>query len=367
MKNLKHLVYRFSFLVLLLFVISCKKDTSLDRKNEDTFMVTFKFNGFTNQVSPLQSIGKGSTKLAAVANDQNYDEGYLYYWSFNNENLVPDIRYNPLFMPTISYANGNVPTSFVNSTYAFDNFIAGKALTFAGANDIIIKMPIKDVIQVRSLGFDVGSPSTGPKDFEIFFSLNKGDLYETLESNNQFGNTDVANQKNSFSYDLTEKNIQADELWIKIKPKAGIRGESSTFNENSGVLRMDNLHLIGIAPSTSVAISIDKLHYFLFNIDKPEVILADVSELNGSNLLEIAIPLGRYKVCFITNTSNAELLLPINPTLETFYISNIFSNANAEIFGYVGELNIEQDQTHQIEVQRLFSQVKIEFTDAFGL
>lgn len=368
MKSLLHPLARLSFFILFLFAFSCQKDTSLDDQNEEVYAVSFKFSGFTDHVSSLKPNVKSASKLlSSSGNSQNFSEGYLYYWSFNDDNLLPDIRYNTQLQPTITYANGDTPNSFVHSTYVYENFAAGKAITFAGAKDILIKMPIQEVIELKGLGFDVGSPGTGPKDFEIQYSVNKGQHYDMLSFNNQFGNTNTANQKHTYSYDLTDKNIKAEELWVMITPKAGERGASGIFNEHTGALRMDNLYLTGIAPIQQSSSTINKIHYFLFNKDKPKLVIYGAANWNANGLIDISIPIGNYDICFLTNTSNADLLLPSNPTKTTLYAGSTFSNAKADIFGFAGELVVSQAQTKQITLERLFSQVKIEFTDAVGL
>ncbi len=367
MNSLQNIFSRLLIFIIVFLSISCKKVDGINDQNEEVHAVSFKFSGFTNQISPLLGASKNNTKLATTDNNQNYSEGYLYYWSFNNDNLLPDIKFNNQLIPSISYNNGEIPNTFVNSTYSFENFAAGRALTFAGAKEIIIKMPIKDVLEVTSLGFDLGSPGTGPKDFELYYSIDNGLSYSTLAFNNQFGNTNTANQKNTYSYDLRDIDFGTEEFWVKLIPKAGDRGNSSTFNENSGVLRMDNFHLTGIAPVSQGSNAIDKIYYFLFNMDKADVVISGVSEMNGDDVLDLAIPVGAYQVCFITNTSNTELLFPANPTLASFYVSNLFSNSKADIFGYTGELVVAAVQSENIELTRFFSQVKIEFTDVRGL
>lgn len=368
MKSLMSSSFRLSFIIFFLLTISCKKDSSSGDQNEMVYAVNFKFSGFTNNISRLKATTINQSKLAAVgSNSQNYSEGYLYYWSFNNDNLVPDIKFNNQLNPNISYLNGDLPSSFVNSTYVYESFVGGRALTFAGAKEILIKMPIKDVIEVNGLGFDVGSPGTGPKDFELYYSLDKGISYDTLAFNNQFGNTNTANQKHTYSYDLSDKDIRSDEIWFKLSPKAGERGTSGLFNENTGALRMDNLYLTGIAPTTQENNAVDNIHYFLFNKNIPSIVITGVKDINGSSSFAVSIPVGTYSICFISNTSNAELIFPENPTLASFYTSNLFSNSNADIFGYIGELVVDKEQTNQIELERLFSQVKIEFTDTYGL
>lgn len=368
MKSLTHLVSGLLFLIILLFTYSCAKNDTINDKNEEAHTVSFKLSGFTNQVSPIIGANKGAIKVGATTGDtQNYSEGYLYFWSFNNDNLVPDIKFNNQFVPSIAYDNGDVPSTFVNSTYAYDNFAAGRAVTFAGAKDIILKMPIRGALEIVSLGFDVGSPGTGPKDFEIYYSQDNGRVYEVIEFNNQFGNTNTANQKHSYSYDLRDIILTADEIWFKIVPKAGERGNSGNFNQNTGVLRMDNLYLTGIAPISEKNSVIDKVYYFLFDKDRPNNVISGMHELNGKDSFEITIPVGSYELCFLTNLSNTELIFPSNPTLATFYVSNIFSNDRADIYGYTGQLSVTAEQSEDIEFTRLFSQLKIEFTDTRGL
>lgn len=368
MKSLHNILYGLLIFIIVLLSVSCKKVDAVNDQNEEVHAVSFKLSGFTSQISPLLGTNKSNVKLATTtANSQNYSEGYLYYWSFNNDNLLPDIKFNNQLIPSISYNNGGTPNSFVNSTYTFENFEAGRALTFAGAKDIIVKMPIKGALEVISLGFDLGSPGTGPKDFEIYYSIDNGLKYDTLEFNNQFGNTNTANQKNTYSYDLRDIDFGIDEFWVKIVPKAGERGTSGAFNENSGVLRMDNFHLTGIAPIAETNNSIDKIYYFLFNKDRSDAVISGFKELNGNDLFDLSIPVGSYQVCFITNTSSRELLFPPNPTLASFYAGNVFSNDKADIFGYSGELVVTAIQSENIELTRLFSQVKIEFTDSRGL
>lgn len=368
MKGLINILFRLSFFIIILLAISCKKEDSTNDQNEKVYSVNFKFNGFADAAAALPKANSKATHLVANAgNAQNNAEGYLYYWSFNKDNLLPDISYNYLLKPSITYANREVPNSYVNSSFANENFAAGRAITFTGIKAIVIKLPIKEVRSLSSLGFDVGSSNTGAKDFEILYSVDKGVLYNTLAANNQFGNTDVVNQKHSYTYDLGAQNIAAEELWIKINPKSGERGASAAFNESTGVLRMDNLYLSGVAATTPSDISVSKLHYFLFNNERPEIVISGEQDLETVNSLDLALPLGSYSVCFLSNASSADLIMPEKPTVASFYAANIFSNGAADIFGYVGVIEVYKAQSNEIQLQRLYRQIKIEFTDSFGL
>src|SRR5690606_28666587 len=61
-------------------------------------------------------------------------------------------------------------------------------------------------------------------------------------------------------------------------------------------------------------------------------------------------------------------LLPTTITKSSdLYISNLFSNKEAEVFGYTGKLSVTGNLTSNIVLQRLYSQVKLEFTDNLDL
>ena len=367
---MKSLFYRFcglSFLFIVLIAISCKKEGSVDEQSEVVYSVNFKFSGFNAVSNPLK-IGQASiNKLANNgANTSNHYEGYLYFWSFNAQNLTPDIRYQKSLAPSIGYADGSIPNSYVNSTYSFDGYAGGSALGFSGgAHEVLIKLPIKDVIEVYSFGFDMGSPGTGPKDFEISYSFDEGTTYTMLSEVNQFSNPGTSNAKNSYIYSLEDITISSDHLWFKILPKAGERGEAGTFNENSGSYRIDNVQLSGMAPIEQSSLSIDKLHYFLFHQDKPDIIFS--GEADNPENLELDLPIGSYSVCFVSNASNEDLLFLTNPSITNFYAGNLFSNSEASIFGYVGTIHVIREANISIEMERLYSQIKIEFTDAIDL
>lgn len=358
-------IEKISVAVLVLLFVSCQKNVIVNKADTDQYLVSFKFSGFDSQTSILKS----SAKLATTTegNSQNHSEGYLYYWSFNNEDLIPDIQFSTDFEPEIIYANGEIPNAFVNSSYAYENFSAGKAIAFSGAKEILIKLPISGVVEISDLGFDVGSPSRGPKDFELYYSVDKGENYIALALNNQFGITNTANHKHTYTYDLRDKNLVGEEVWFQILPKAGERGTAGDFNENAGTLRMDNLFLTGVASTDQKDKAFNKIHYYFFDKDDSRLVLSGIEDLNDRSSIELSLPAGSYQMCFISNTSEAELLLPDSPSLTTLYAGNFFSNSNADIFAYKGELVVSQASMSQIELERLYSQIKVEFTDSQGL
>lgn len=367
MKCLFSKIGRLSFYVIILLAIySCKKDGSVDEQNENLHLVNFKVSGFNSSKASFKASGvknqtQSSTKPSSTG---NYVEGYLYFWSFNAENLEPDIAYQKEAKPSI-ISNGS--SSYV-AGYSFEEYEAGKSLSVRGANEVLMKLPIGNVELMTQFGFDMGSSDTGPKDFELYYSLDEGNTYTPLAMNNQFGKTGDAAPKNTYVYQLSDKNITGSNLWFKFIPRAGIRREGGAdYKESTATWRFDNIRLLGMAPSSQTGNSINKLHYFLFHKDKPETVVTGSVAYEEVSSLSLNLVKGSYSIFFVSNESRKDLLFPESPTRSNFYIGNIFANSNAEVFGYVGNLEVTGDIENEIRLQRLFSQVKFEFTDATDL
>lgn len=369
MKSLFHATCRLSFLfIIILLAISCKKDSTIDEENDLVYPVNFTFTNFHSSSGFLKNGTTATKNLVAATGGvpANYSEGFLYLWTFNADNLIPDIKYKKSANPSITFNDGRTPTSF-GAGFVFENYVAGKAVNFIGMKELLIKLPIEEVISVSRLGFDLTGSATGPKDFELYISFDEGDTFETIALSNQFGNVN-SNGKNSFTYDLSEIELEGEELWLKIVAKAGERGTASAYNESTGTLRMDNLHLVGIAPPEPSNFTVNKLHYFLFHKERADFIidgeLDDLQQLN----LELDLPIGEYDIFFVLNSSNTELIFPdILTKSSDLYTSNLFSNKQAEIFGYAGQLTVSGNMSSSIVLQRLYSQIKVEFTDVLDL
>jgi len=106
MKSLFHLRYRLSFLIIFILAISCKKDSYVDEENELVFPVNFTFINFKNSSSYLKNAASEHRLYASAHIPANYSEGFLYFWSFNNETLIPDIKYSKSANPSITYNDG---------------------------------------------------------------------------------------------------------------------------------------------------------------------------------------------------------------------------------------------------------------------
>src|SRR5690606_2718326 len=106
MKSLFHLTYRLSFFIIFILAISCKKDSYVDEENELVFPVNFTFTNFKSSSSYLKSASSKQNLYASSQIPANYSEGYIYFWSFNNETLTPDIKYSKSANPSITYNDG---------------------------------------------------------------------------------------------------------------------------------------------------------------------------------------------------------------------------------------------------------------------
>lgn len=175
---------------------------------------------------------------------------------------------------------------------------------------------------------------------------------------NQFGSI-AANAKNSFTYNLEDLELSGDKLWIRIDPKAGNREGINDYNVASGTLRLDNLHLVGIVPTSSEPFAINKLYYFLFHKTDGSSIQGVNDDLKDLNL-QLDLKEGEYDVFFVINSYDADVLLAQDiAQASDLYISNLFSNKDADIFGYSGAIEVTGNMSINIILQRLYSQVKI--------
>ncbi|TJZ60571.1 hypothetical protein FAZ15_11270 [Sphingobacterium olei] len=362
------MLYRLSFIFIVFFAASCSDDAPIDELTEDLYTVNFTIDGFATTPNPMKS-GVGQIKKLASngpSGTSTDTEGNLYFWSFNSESLDPDIRIAGGGSPSITYNSGIVPSNFVNSTFANESYVAGKALSISSGRELFIKLPIKLATSITSFGLDMGSTDTGPKDFELYYSSDEGTSYEPIELINQFGSLS-ASAKNSFVYDLRDKNISGSFLLFKFVFKAGERGMNlPDYGATGGTFRIDNVYLKGTAESISGHM-LKKLHYNIFHQDKNEIVYSGEVDYEDNTDIQVQLPLGKYYVCFVSNASKQDLLLPSDPLWKSFYVSNRFSNYEAEIFGYSTELDVSEDVQLNVELMRWYSQIKFEFSDPIGL
>src|SRR5690606_22213626 len=97
---------------ILLLAVSCKKDSIVRDDEELAYSVTFAIHQFSNTNRYL-AVNSSSGGALLASTTPNVGDGYLYFWSFNNESINPDIKYDNREDHSISFNNGIVLTSFI--------------------------------------------------------------------------------------------------------------------------------------------------------------------------------------------------------------------------------------------------------------
>ncbi|TDS10358.1 hypothetical protein [Sphingobacterium paludis] len=370
MKTLTHLLrYSFSVLLIIVYASSCKKDFDPKYDDKKSYTVAVKFQEFDQLIRPLRSsvrAQKGlSSNATALRSPQSGQEGYLYYWSFNQSTLEPDV-----FVAggsSITFNQGQIPETFATG-WSYDTYSAGFGLTISGASEIVLKMPLSGVVQVRSFGLDISSSGTGPKAFSLSYSQD-GRNYTLLTEDNQFSNTNTAHARSTFVFPLESLALDLRrDLFLKLIPKAGFRGEASDYREATSVVKLDNIRLTGTSGIRSDA-SIKALHYYIYEADNKNLVSTGVYDFARQSLADfsLSLPAGDYIASFVSNESSEKLMLPEAAAATSLYIANRFSNHQARIFGVLDTFTVTGDMERQIVLRRYFSQVKFEFTDATDL
>jgi len=357
--------------LIILFVVSCVKDNSLliDDSNSERYKVTFKVADFDRFTSPLgfKSAASATFQKRASLSTSQSQVGYLYYWSFNQSSLDPDIALQAGH--SISYNNGLIPAEY-GAGFAFDTYAAGQALSFKGANDIIVKVSLKNAQTLSGIGFDLSSSGTGPKDFILSYSNDAGANYKVISAQNQFTNTNTSQAKNSFAYNIDTLSLNFNQdFYLKISLLSGQRGTASAYNEATGIMRLDNLHLLGTANVIVGSTVYDNFAYYIFNALTGELVVQGEMDFTSSTTeISESLPMGVYYTSFVSNKSDFKLLYPSNIThYENYYYANPFNNFKAVQFGKTDTLTVDQNISQNVKLKRLYSQIKFEFTDAKNL
>lgn len=383
------------FILLLapvLFPISfsgCVKDKDpADLRSNDRKTVIFKLDGFRSAIRPFSLANtQHFTQSSQVPNSKNIFSGpvsqFLYFWSFNAQDLVPDIAVDTDGADITYELHSAAAPTFALGYHYNDEYIAGSSFSTTGPEFFTINMPVSGVSKLDSFCFDAVSSNTGPKNFEIYYSTDNGDTETLLPFDCQF--TDfIQNKLHRFRFSFgSEIDIAAhDLLTIKIAPIAGNRtGHPHNYNPAAGTVRLDNIRLAGVynpgetgggtGPEVPL---VSKLHYFIFDSNEGnKLTLSGSSDFNAANAsfdLTTELAPGTYSAAFISSVSAEDLLFP-EPIhyAEDLYISSIFQDVSATVFGGRKDNIIveESDVEDTLTLIRLFSKVSFEFTDEAGL
>ncbi|TYP96025.1 hypothetical protein BC792_108117 [Sphingobacterium allocomposti] len=369
MKKLTNIVRcSVSFLFILFYASSCKKDAVFPDDGRESYTVGFKFKEFEQILTPLQTRAAqraSANTRATTASTENVREGLIYYWSFNAETLLPDLY--PTTGSSITYNGGSPPMGF-SSGWRYEDYAAGSALSMTGLTELIIKMPLNNVRDVQTLAFDISSSGTGPKSFALWWTQDGTD-YRILAEDNQFSNTNTPQSRNAFSYDLSGLSLDLTKpLYIKLIPKAGSRGTAGDYRETTGVTKVDNFRLYGAAQVSSGS-SIRRLHYHIFDVETKTCVMAGATDINDDGLTDftVSLPEGEYVASFAANISDATLLIPGEVAADSYYLANVFANHQAKIYGVLDTFAVSKDMQLDVILKRYYSEIKFEFTDSRDL
>jgi len=341
--------------------------------------VRFKVSGFESDISPLGDVQSRARMAFAPAGgtqalkgiEPSLESQYLYYWSFNDETLEPDIAVDEVGAGIAFEANNATP-SFVNGI-AGDSFVAGRALRITGAQSLVIRLPMTSIETLTDLAFDIKSSDTGPKDFSLAYSLDGGITYEVLSASNQFEKTKDS-QWNRYVFDVSGFSdfIGIEVVQFRLDFLPGNRGEGGEYNESSGIVHLDNIRLSGVFNAEVEPVDPlvpNKLHYYIFSsIDGSIVAQKELAmaELDAGSAVAVKLAEGLYNVVFVAYRSDKGILLPEALTnANEFYFGQHFDDHQAVTYAVLLEdLEVgESDTEAAIALNRCYSLVEFDFTD----
>jgi len=361
----------------LFLLVGCHRDVPMPLlETDDVRNIVFKLSGFESKITPLSArdikemMGLADVGMQALHNIVPGPElQYLYYWSFNEKSLEPDIAVDEESVGVES----DVDLKF-GSGFSLDPYEAGDALSITGAETVEITLPVKGISSFADFSFDMSSSNTGPKDFLLSYSIDGGSSYEVLADNNQFDKMG-AQARNGYSFDISifPQFIGIEVLKLKVDFLPGNREGAGDYNESTGVVRLDNIRLSGIyngAPEAETSLSMPStLRYYVFSSDDGRVIAQEelpLNELTEDGLLKIKIPQGTYDILFLAYRSEGSLLLPENlANAKEFYFGQDFDDYQAVTYASL-KRNFEVGSSNVAEsaiLTRCFSLVAFDFTD----
>ncbi|SEN05728.1 hypothetical protein SAMN05216436_11125 [bacterium A37T11] len=372
---------------LLLMLSNCKKEKPQMKPDPgEAQTVSFHLSGFKTEINPLSS-AKATLrplKLKSATNGQHLnispgsDPQFVYFWSFNQSNLLPDIAADDGAEITFVAKEGSSASFPAGYKYEDDDILyeAGQSFSTIAPTSIKITIPAAKISNLSNLSFSTGGSGTGPKDFSISYSSDGGESYAVISATNPFTNFSSSGW-NHYSFDLSSFSnlLASNSLILKIEPIPA----NTDYNPNSGTFRIDNIRLTGIYTGTSGPdnpenpATVSNIHYYIFDS------VADTLEASGTTAydlddtqpsLAVQLSPGTYSAVFLSNVSDQELRLPTSlHAITDFYAGNYFDNDQAVIFGTKVDDIVVSDGPIEKEaaLSRFYSNIAFHFTDATGL
>ncbi|QRY58863.1 hypothetical protein [Sphingobacterium siyangense] len=343
------------FILVLAAMPSCKKHAKLPDENDETIhAVKFKVKDFEAIVTPLK---KQSTtaKRAALSGAASENE-LLYHWTFDNSNTVPEVALDAAVL--IDYNNEKTDYDFLGGWPA-----TGKAISFKGAKEILIKIPTKGVQSLGSWTFDGNSSSTGPRALMLSYSLDMGNNFSGLSDTIRYPPNVQLSAKIPISTSLANISLgSSKELWLKISLFAGSRDGGVGYSPTTGTFKMDNLMIYGQVKPQALP---SKFYYHVFDAKSKAMIKSGV--LNSQETFDVELPNGTYYLSLIAKNSTLPLIMAEAVDFEHFYATNAFSEQSAELFAGRDTFEVKGALERVLKLNRIYSEVKLTFTDSEDL
>lgn len=341
--------------------------------------VTFKLAGFEAEVTPLDGMKSAALQafdgLGGMQALKNIEPGlepqYLYFWSFNAEDLEPDIAVDEEGAEITFEAVAASPT-YPNSTFAVEPYPGGKAFSLRGGRNVTLKLPLQGVESLSEFAFDISSSDTGPKAFSLSYSFDGGETYVPFVENRQFANMEEQ-KRNPYQFDFSSIwDGLTTVLNLKFDFLAGDRDTISDYNETQGTVRLDNIRLSGVYNAeveTGDPTVPTTLHYYVFSAGDGAVVQQQqlsMTALGEGGALDIKLADGSYDVLFVAYRSDKGMLLPDNVTnANEFYFGQHFNDYRAVTYAVLLDNLVVDGRDAEMEavLRRCYSLVEFDFTD----
>lgn len=364
---------------LMLLTMSCKKDRLIQvgtPSEQELKTVRVQIDQFSQQINPM--LASYDTDLARMLTAQGNVEAHpdiqvLYYWSFNQSTLVPDIGLDTLRAAIHAERNNGDSHYNFGVGKAYTPYIAGRAWNITGPKKVLVSMPISHVDYVEQLRFDMIRSGTGPGAYTISYVLDDSEEPIILSEAQS-----IKQSWSSYEFDLSQIDLSDNTEWIHLQWEfsEGERNDSTRYNPSSGTIRMDNLSLTGgypVARMDPILLGAGNVHYHIFSRSDSSLVLQGHQSFDSNKgqepLLEFKLEEGAYFLHAAAIFSPDEWVLPDSiQHAGDLYLHQPFHGKNAPTFaGNIPSLNVSDDMSISLNMERMYSQIRMELTDSTGL
>lgn len=357
--------------LLLNLMMSCKNDQLIQvgEKEKELRTIQIRMEQFKSQINTLLS-SVGPPNMGSTVSKGNVEASpniqRLYFWSFNENTIVPDIGIDTLNSALTVFRNNGTYEYVFGVGISFDPYIAGRSLGIVGAKESTVSMPIKGVDRLETLRFDMQSSATGPRDFDFYYSFDESERVLFTDSNSFDG------EWTAFTYDLSEVILNnAETMHFHWVYKSGHQ-RTQEYNPLQGTLRHDNLSLTGVfngVTSDNSSQVEGEVNYYVFSKKDHKLVIKGNQDINTDlsiPITKIKLEDGEYFISFLVNFSDEELITPeiVVDAEDLYYYQELSAGEPITYGALLHNLIVDSDLDLNLEMNRQYSQVRIEFTDA---